>query len=477
MTGLSLDMEIDTLDAPVDMGVDEGVNSILQTAATLEPDPTSGLLWRLPIEPTGKKVRGVGAMKQSADTVAAYNKRCGLIAKHWQTKDAQEWIPAELRQSTPYSLALLDGLRTLASGSKHQRDSVHDKLLTVRNTRLRDCGSLESCWVTTPRPDADNCEKEVCERVDGIMLADISAIYASVKEDTARARPPKPPKVRSNRPKDSANLHLEDIQAEQARAVERVVSRRRKKHLAQADLQRELWVDPSGNLALVGVELGGGDEEGNGLTPSRRSRRMKSKMVHARLDEMTFLGNGKRQRNQPRAKNSSTALPLRPARTSPIPASVARRAESDSDSEWDSGSDGGVPLPSSTSLHNPDALEPARLKKGEANMFSEVKNLIGIMNVSSPARPPPRQPFQRGRCVRGSTRREEKLRRRVAEKSVRLPSEKMDFGALGPLEDGADREAMMDVMGALGALGVENESRAAAWEGKENDEGNVSVGH
>jgi hypothetical protein len=129
-----------------------------------------------------------------------YNQCCRLISKHWQC-DFERYIPEEVREQTPYSLALLTQLRKLASKTKCNHTLAHATLLKVWHDRISEFQNPNPEWTyqfveTHPRIDQE-CESSIQENIYGLMIADVQNALSRVKNHKDSGLPRKKGKLRN----------------------------------------------------------------------------------------------------------------------------------------------------------------------------------------------------------------------------------------------------------------------------------------
>jgi len=139
-------------------------------------------LWKVPMADST-----YGATSPT-DLAKQHYKHCGLIQKYWRC-DIESCLPAEIRDSTPYSFIMLASLRRLSSSTKQNPEFARSLLLQERQGRLetlKQAGGASLALVeTTVRQTgmARFAEASILECPYGLMLED-------VRHATQRVRAP-----------------------------------------------------------------------------------------------------------------------------------------------------------------------------------------------------------------------------------------------------------------------------------------------
>lgn len=171
--------------------VTASIDDLNRDARYLQISPTNpadiSTVWQLPVTPLNFRLsvlkKQYGVTKPMA---VSYHRNCHLISRHWHCQPG-DIIPPSLRESTPYSLALLITLRHVASHTKLDLPKAQSMLLQSWQERI---GRLKARVEGAPTFFASStaervyapCESTIIEHTLGLTLDDaVGALKSSRK--------------------------------------------------------------------------------------------------------------------------------------------------------------------------------------------------------------------------------------------------------------------------------------------------------
>ena len=242
-----------------------------------QPPGSMRTSWELPVAPIAvakpRQLKNAGITHGIAH---AYHKHCYLISKHWRCA-ASECIPPQLREYTPYSLAMLTLLRRLASSTKKQPEVAQALLLQSFKDRTGaappdDQSDTFFETKTTIKTGITPCEEKVREDARGLTLADVqhACLFATKTKRAARPSKRKGPMAKRERAKNAARSKGEgrkpilqqvsedrklamklEYEEQQSEVAKRIAQRRTSERLA-----KQARVKPEPIDELVDVRIG-----------------------------------------------------------------------------------------------------------------------------------------------------------------------------------------------------------------------------
>lgn len=176
-------------------------SSYLQDSAVTASASQYSSLWTPPPLETGKGDKNLHAQAPrfndpNVDSASiVYHRACAELRQRWKCGPA-EALPSRFRASTPYSLALLFKLRSLASRVKSHRALVEEALVEQWHSRvsqrfgIEELTSTKRIFITTAVPKdfgkAGNplqvCESYITENVYGLCLEDAIKADRALRE-------------------------------------------------------------------------------------------------------------------------------------------------------------------------------------------------------------------------------------------------------------------------------------------------------
>ena len=150
-----------------------------------------GKLWQLPDTSRHVLLQRLPGIFTQYPIELRYYKDLELICKYWKC-DPQDILPPGLRQTTPYSQAMLALLRRIASRSRNGKEQAHEALLLTVAARLQreNYGNLSMVVSTASPPKLKHASREglrtqtleeiVIMRRDGLMFEDAEAVRVAL---------------------------------------------------------------------------------------------------------------------------------------------------------------------------------------------------------------------------------------------------------------------------------------------------------
>jgi hypothetical protein len=163
--------------------------SYLQSRSSLHDNVACA--WRLPVEPyKGSDNKHLRQAYANHPYAVKYHWNCLVVRRHWHC-EADQAVPADLRETTPYSMLMLMKLRQLASHSKKNIELARSLMMEAWRERVLQYEvpppwpvQIVKTMGAVPNPngiDKRYCEIEIEENVFGLMLADVAkAIEAAL---------------------------------------------------------------------------------------------------------------------------------------------------------------------------------------------------------------------------------------------------------------------------------------------------------
>lgn len=148
-----------------------------QNKALLD-QPNNTMLWQVP-SPSRQLIQ----VHQQHAIGRNFHKACDLIKKHWQVEPVDA-VPEEMRSATPYSQALLNALRRMASNTKGDYNTAQEALLSVWRDRLNSPSGMSKdqsgtgffqTQVEALAVNVHGCETHIIENVHGLTVEDVFA--------------------------------------------------------------------------------------------------------------------------------------------------------------------------------------------------------------------------------------------------------------------------------------------------------------
>lgn len=379
-----------------------------------------GKLWRLPVEPMIHTSRA--ALKHSEfedEQVKLYHQTCNRMYRAWKC-DPEEFLPDELEETTPYSFALLQHMRSIASHTKQFRVRGHKLLLDAWRERLQtaiaqdlDVPALVRTEVALTAPRT-KCERVITERPDGLMLIDVQ-----------RARTMEAQKRKMARTKQK-----QQTWNAQAEAADRAVKRRRAEKL-NAPSRRQ---PPAQDVELVDFELTEG-------FPADKSFLEFLPLQRADLSTKKEIAKAKRKAKQARsvAEMAQTRRVLALTQSKQRGQYDQQHQPSEEPSEDDSD------IEDADTTHDLESLadqDPIRLSKANKKTNSVMSHHMREFTMD-----PDWQRKDRDQRIN-------LLKKRTAAKSKVLPSERFDIGAMPSLHSTIGNGKVDDAAKTLNKLSL-----------------------
>lgn len=196
-----------------------------------ESDPSS-CKWKLPVPFMDYPMKQI---KKSSDhpIEKIYKRHVRLINKHWNSSP-EHLIPDAARDRTPYSLAMLNALRTLASKTKRRPDlaqSLLEEAWRTRTAALLNSANqiIKLAWTRPDRSGLGRCSEEwIQENMLGLMTADVEEAGRNLKRKTKKGELKTPRRIAQKK----AKLAREAGGLSRSLIAERVTANRRAAKLA-----------------------------------------------------------------------------------------------------------------------------------------------------------------------------------------------------------------------------------------------------
>lgn len=176
--GLDMDEVMDSLDQGEHPGIEQIKTTYHQDPKPLDQRADTSNLW----QPPDAKYQML-KVPSNHPIEKLFSKTCQTLNQHWKIP-YWEAIPLEMRAQTPYSLALLLGVRRVASHTKLNYELGQEALVSVWRERVKQPLGVpidkNAMQIITTRPmdhltSPDNCEDVIQETNYGLMLQDVPA--------------------------------------------------------------------------------------------------------------------------------------------------------------------------------------------------------------------------------------------------------------------------------------------------------------
>ena len=177
------------------MELDREDTSVPQHPDMLEPDH-HGDLWRLPVKPIFVSKRPMLKDRGIIDlNTRDYHQYCSNLARKWNSRNPEDWLPAILHKNTPYTFTLLLQLPKLARAETRER--AHKLLVQVWQAwlieRLDVGGGVDSTTSHDPSAELNIYNTDMPEPFakghhDGLRARDVLKATRIALQESARAR-------------------------------------------------------------------------------------------------------------------------------------------------------------------------------------------------------------------------------------------------------------------------------------------------
>lgn len=373
----------------------------------------------------------------------AFKGLCENIARKWHTRVPARWLPASMIEHTRYSFTLLTLLHHAANLTTNLKNNAHRAILDARAERVGDRDLLNETQKTSVNEFVHTVfvdpriEKTITENLSGITLDDMKRAIKRLKKER-RERKLNPAVAYSTR---------------QTAATDRATERRRAKVARDVSLQQALWKDQAGaDLELVNVEL----QDATDTNPPHSSLWRKLKKQARATNKKHKFDLAVRSREQQKLGAYAAAKSSRYTKTS-----AARSKDmsqlvdqlDDDDKSWTDGD--GEKSDTDAVLDACLDLEPTtqhlwinqskRAQKGVKQLTKaiEPRSALSVEPVTTAVTR--RRHKKEQRKANSRAQKHAQWVNEVQARSQPLPSEMMDFSAIGKLQSSADAEEMKNM--------------------------------